>query len=109
MEALRQVASGRFLHRLSQHLEISCSIDRGRLKRELPKAIQAAAELRITRECDVVRYCEITYGNLDSYTVDSLPPEAQNIVFAYGVDAEQRLGRLERWISEHAGQEFKNV
>lgn len=108
MEAMRAADRERFERQLASHIEEKFGIPASRLKQEVPKAIQAAADLKITRECDIARYCEIAYGKLDSYSTDALPPEAQNILLTYGAEAQERLTRLEKWIGEHPQAEVHN-
>lgn len=99
MQSFQEAARQRFEQRLEAHLHQVLGIPIPELKPQLPKVIASASEYGMARECDVARYSELIYRHDKGGSVQKLPKEALNILLAYGVEPEEKLNRLEKWVS----------
>ena len=93
MRILGEAARNEFEQRLKRHLDRKFGVDLA--EGELRAAVPEAAEFGIRRERDVVRLCELMFGETGILSASVFDRACQNILLAYGVPAEDKLTQLE--------------
>lgn len=101
MKVLREVALQSFRQRLYEHLAGVLSGDywiSRRIWREVDAAIARAREFHLTREVDVARLAELYCTRLGGFRGTLLPMEILNVLYAFGVNPEDKLRAFAEWI-----------
>lgn len=109
MKVLARAVRRSFEGRLIRHLSETRGLPEERLEAELPATIQTAMDLGFVRECDVARFCEAMYRYAGGPGIEGLPKVAQNILLAYGVEAAEKLDRLDRWAAADPPETYIHV
>lgn len=102
MAVFEQAAAERFKERLARHLAVflpqhGVELSGDALRDQIERGLAACAEFGLDRQCDIARCFEIVCGLAGGFTAEPLPKEAQNILYAYRVDPELKLDRLQAW------------
>jgi len=102
MEMLERHMLHDFKRRLHSRLRIRFpELDDETLGSKMERAMESAEHFSIRRECDVARYAEIFCGSATPDGEEPFPKAALNLLYAYRVEAEDRLANLERWLAEN--------
>jgi hypothetical protein len=102
MAVFEQYVEEQFKQRLGDHLgpflaEKGIVIGAEALRAEIDRGLAQCGEFGLDRQCDIARYFEIVCGSAGGFTAGPLPKDALNILYAYRVDPELKLGRLQAW------------
>jgi hypothetical protein len=100
MKALREEAFQSFRRRIYEHLATLSGNDwtSDRIWQEADAAIAQAREFHLSREVDVARLAELYCMHLDGFRGALLPKEVLNLLYAFGVDPEDKLRAFGEWI-----------
>jgi hypothetical protein len=108
MKVFEKASAADFARRLRGHLQekfpnISDDVLSGRIA----AGLESAASFEIKRECDVVRYVELFCKWGCAATGQAFPKPALNILYSYGVEAAQKLDRLEAWLAANPNSNIR--
>jgi hypothetical protein len=106
MAVLREALVSDFKRRLREHIarilvQKGMPVSLPELQADIDAGLAQCSQFGMHRQCDIARLFEIVCTSLGGFNRGPLPKDVLNILWAYRVDPELKLRRLQEWTESH--------